>query len=308
MASDTLKYLHHLKKDPVFNCGQCLFCRKKRAYELACKCVLHSSLYQQNCFITLTYDETKKNYHNNFDYREIQLFKKRLRKHVYPKKIEIFNVHEYGKNGKKHWHLIVFNHDFSDKEIYTRTKAGPIYSSKKLEKLWPYGFNTIADVSEGTAMYQAQYCEKDFKHGHVGTSKKSHSKHSGIGKPYFLTHYRQILSLGYIPINGKKLPVPRSFQKIAHRHYCHYYEQSAFYKTSTREPLYRPFTKTQPLKELADLWPIFKAIKQEKIKELEKEWDDVISQYLTTGLDPDFMKSNANALYDLKNKTGIERF
>lgn len=60
----------------VFDCGKCIHCRKKRAIELASRCVLHSSLYPNNCFLTLTYDEKQKDYHNVFQYRDIQLFKK----------------------------------------------------------------------------------------------------------------------------------------------------------------------------------------------------------------------------------------
>ena len=111
--------LFKLKHNQVFNCGTCHICRKRRATELAIRCVLHASLYQQNCFLTLTYDEKKKDYHNDFQYKDIQDFKKRLRRHCdyhYKKKIQIFNVHEYGKNTKKHWHLVVFNHQFPDRK------------------------------------------------------------------------------------------------------------------------------------------------------------------------------------------------
>jgi len=61
-------------------------------------------------------------------------------------------------------------------------------------------------------------------------------------------------------------------------------------------------------KELADLWSVYASLKTEKIKEYEDEWDAVISQYLTTGRDPDFIKSNQNALHDLRNRSNFERF
>ena len=135
----------------VFDCGKCLNCRKKRASELAMRCVLNASLYEDNMFLTLTYDETKPGYHNELCYTDIQKFKKKLRRYCeyhHNKKIEIFNVHEYGKNGKKHWHLIVFNHDFEDKTIYTRKNGLNLYTSKTLEKMWGFGFVTIGDVTE----------------------------------------------------------------------------------------------------------------------------------------------------------------
>ena len=304
-------YIHKISHQLVFDCGKCIFCRKKKSYELACKCVLHASLYKQNCFLTLTYDEKQDGYHNNFEYADIQKFKKRLRQHVWrtnKKRIEVFNVHEYGKNGKKHWHLIVFNHDFTDKTLYTVANGNSLYTSKALEELWPFGYNTIGDVSLGSAMYQAQYMDKDLRNGTVQNEKKSHSKHSGIGFPYFLQHYAQTLRLGYIPVDGGKLPLPRSFQKIAHKHYCHYYEQSAFHDLPWRKALYRPFKKTAPIRELADLYIEYKKIKEEKIKQLEDEWNVFISQHVKDRSEPDFAKSGSNALYDLQNKKQLERF
>jgi len=208
MASDLIR----ANAQMLFDCNKCLSCRRKNARELATRCVLHASSYHHNCFLTLTYDETQPGYSNNLSYSDIQKFKKRLRKEAAKeqKTIEIFNVHEYGKNGKKHWHLIVFNYDFSDKEIFTYKNALPIYTSKLLEKLWPYGFNTIADVSEASAMYQAQYTQKDIKNGNNDSTKKAQSKHSGLGKPYFYSNYKQIMNLGFIPFGGKHVPLPRS--------------------------------------------------------------------------------------------------
>lgn len=291
----------------VFNCGKCIICRKKKAYELATRCVLHASLYQQNCFLTLTYDETKSTYHNDFDYTDIQKFKKRLRRYVernfHGKKIEIFNVHEYGKKGKKHWHLLVFGHDFADKTVYTRKNNIPLYTSKKLEELWPFGFNTLGDVSEGSAMYQAQYMEKDVKNGNVMSHKKSHSKHSGLGRPYFIQNYKQILSLGFIPIGGRKVPLPRYFQKLAHKHYCHFYEKSAFFDTYDRKALYRPFKKEEPNKQIADLYQTYREKKDELLIEFEKDWQDVLNRYFTDKTGTDFQKSGSNLLYDLANKS-----
>lgn len=302
MASPIFKFHQHQQ---VFNCGKCLHCRKKKAYELACRCVLHSSLYENNCFLTLTYDEKKDGYHNEFQYADIQQFKKRLRSQVWrkhQKRIEVFNVHEYGSNGKKHWHLIVFNHDFTDKTLYTKKNNISIYTSKELEKLWPYGFNTIGDVSTASAMYQAQYAEKDFKYGNFKNKKKSHSKHSGIGGAYFKKNYSQILRLGYVPVDGKRMPVPRYFQKIAHKHYSHYYEKSNFFDTPHRKALYRPFKNGEENKHIAECYILYKQIKDEKLVELKQKWDDVILQELTTGKEPDFIQSNLNALHDLSKK------
>lgn len=307
MASSIVKGKKHI----VFDCGKCLFCRKKRAYNLAARCVLHASLYKQNCFLTLTYDEKKEGYHNTFEYSDIQKFKKRLRQHCqreYGKKIEVFNVHEYGKNGKKHWHLIVFNWRPSDLERFSEKNRLVLYTSETLGRMWPFGFSTVGDVSEASAMYQAQYCEKDYKNGNSHSEKKAHSRHSGIGKPYFLKHYEQILQLGYVPFCGKKMPIPRYFQRLAHKHYCHFYDKSAFFDLPWRKALHRPFKKGEENLHIANLFSGFQKIKKERIQELEKNWEEVMSKHLIDKEEPEFLKSANNAFYDLKNKNNSERF
>lgn len=305
----------------ISDCGKCDHCRKKDARELAQKCVLHSSLYKENCFLTFTYNERKPGYHNEFHYPDIQKFKKRFRKYVqknYGKKIEIFNVHEYGANGKKHWHLIVFNFQFEDRRLYTYRNGLPLMVSETLDRLWGHGECKIGDVSEASAMYQAKYAQKDIKNGNTVNKRKSHSKHSGIGKPYFMKHYKQILSLGYIPFGGKKMPIPRYFERLAHKHYCHYYDQSKFYETSLRKAVHRPFWKEYenhcqlvsiyPNREIADLYITYLEHKKKKVQELREEWNDTVKQYLTTKENPDFIKSYENTLHNLRNKQTNEIF
>lgn len=302
-----------VKRNSVpFNCGKCLSCRKRNSLELARRCVLHASNYTHNCFLTLTYNESNLG-DNNINYSDIQKFKKRLRKYVeknYHKKIEIFNVHEYGKNGRKHWHLVVFNFDFEDKTLFTTKNSIPIYTSQLLEKLWPYGYNTIGSVTEASALYQAQYTQKDIKNGNTNNSKKSKSNHSGIGKPYFLKNFKQILSLGYIPFDGKKMPVPRYFEKIAHKHYCHYYDHSAFHDLPYRKKLYTPFKQGDEKKEIADLYLYYKEQKQIHIKEMEENWDEEMLIHTETKNKPDFVLSGENAIYEFKkrNETSQEEF
>lgn len=271
------------------------------------RCVLHASLYDENCFITLTYDEKLDGYHNNLDYSDIQKFKKRLRSHCwrnYKKRVQVFNVHEYGKNGKKHWHLILFNHNFPDRTLPAGSRY---YVSEELGKLWTYGFHTIGDVTEASAMYQAQYTQKDFKNGNNNNSKKAHSKHSGIGRDYFVEHYEQLLSLGYVPYNGRKAPLPRYFEKIAHRQYSHYFEPENFIDTVKRKRLYSPLKPGAENRHMAELFSVYKQKKYELTQKLMLEWDEFIAENLFTDR-PDFKQSEENYLHDLINKQRLKEF
>lgn len=300
LSSPTFKALHQT----VFNCGKCIFCRKRKSVELAMRCVLHASLYDCNSFLTLTYDESREGYHNEFQYSDIQKFKKSLRQDVWrsgKRRIEIFNVHEYGRNGKKHWHLVVFNYYPSDAVIY-RSGDNALYTSRQLTHHWPHGFHSVGNVSEASAMYQAQYTQKDFQYSHAGTSLKSHSKHSGIARPYFLKHYKQILRLGYVPFSGRKAPIPRYFLKLAHRHWCHFHDLSAFVATKWRkEPLYRRLE--EPSRSIADLYDFHINQRKEFIKTLADEWDLFIEQSLFSQESPDFVLSGENAMHDLQHRT-----
>lgn len=293
------------------------------------RCVLHASLYKQNCFLTLTYDEKKEGYHNETHYPDIQKFKKDLRheantveySHIKTRKtkrrrvpgylrrrIQIFNVHEYGRNGKKHWHLIVFNYTPPNQEIHSNRGGHTLYTSETLTRLWHYGFHTIGDVSEGSAMYQAQYTQKDLKNGNQTSRKKSKSNHSGIGKAYFNQNYSQLLRLGYVPFSGRKSPLPRYFEKLAHRHWCHFYSPNDLLHHPKRKRLYAPFTKEKPNLEIANLFAIYKETKQNKITELELQWEEYIRSEAFSKELADFTKSGANNLYDLRNRQQLENF
>lgn len=312
-ASPILRQCHNY----VFNCDQCLPCRKRRAQELAVRCVLHASMYDHNSFLTLTYDEKRPDYHNEFQYSDIQKFKKRLRnearvsycdistrkrKYYYFKKIQIFNVHEYGKRGKKHWHLVVFNHNFEDRRLFTVKSSNRLYTSDKLTELWGHGHCTIGSITEASALYTAQYTQKDLANGNLNNRKKAHSKHAGIGRPYFLKHYSQILRLGFIPFNGKKFPIPRYFLKIAHKHYSHFYENQNFFDTPQRKKLYTPFKDGQAIKLMADLYKVFRAERDILLDTLRAEWEEHIKDYVFGKEEPDFKIAADNYRYDRGNK------
>lgn len=298
-------YIHKNLGTP-FDCGQCIHCRKKKSTELARRCVLHASMYKDNCFITLTYDQSHVG-DNSINYADIQKFKKRLRKSLNGKKIEIFNVHEYGKGGRKHWHLVIFNHNFPDKTLYTTSNGIPIYSSPELKRLWPHGYNTIGDVTEASAMYQAQYTQKDIINGNTNNEKKAKSNHSGIAKPYFQKHWKQILSLGYIPFGEQKMPIPRYFEKLAHRHFCHFYDQSAFFDNNERKALYRPFKLGEENRDIADLYIKYRDHKDYQIEQLQEKWEETKTDYFNTKQKPEFVKAGENTLYEMQRKKQLNK-
>lgn len=142
------------------SCGQCIGCRLERSRRWALRCLHESSLYESNCFITLTYDEANLPYDGSLNVAHFQKFMKRLRK-KYGKKIKYYHCGEYGElTARPHFHACIFNHDFDDKVLFRTVNDNDIYTSEALTRLWPFGFSTIGDVTFESAAYVARYILK----------------------------------------------------------------------------------------------------------------------------------------------------
>lgn len=119
-----------------------------------------ASLHEDNCFLTLTYNDENLPDNNSLELRAFQLFIKRLRKRFGPN-IRFFHCGEYGElSGRPHYHAILFNFDFPDKVLYSCRDNNRLYSSSICSELWPFGFNTIGDVTFESAAYVARYVLK----------------------------------------------------------------------------------------------------------------------------------------------------
>lgn len=173
-------------------CGQCIGCRDKRARDWALRCMHEASLYEKNCFITLTYNKDNLPDDYSLHYAEFQEFMKRLRFHhrghrpvagdTYLEPWNVVNqdklisqfpyteIHwpirfymcgEYGSDfGRPHFHALLFNFDFEDKTFWKKTPAGEvIYRSKSLESLWTGGFSSVGTVTFKSAAYVARYID-----------------------------------------------------------------------------------------------------------------------------------------------------
>jgi hypothetical protein len=140
-------------------CGQCAGCRLDRSKAWAIRCCHEASLHKENSFITLTYsDEYQPVSVKQVDF---QLFMKRLRKSVLPKKIRFYSCGEYGsEGGRAHYHAIIFGYAFPDRYLFQVRKGIRLYRSPELERVWPYGFSTVGDVTFDSAAYVARYILK----------------------------------------------------------------------------------------------------------------------------------------------------
>lgn len=223
-------------------CGDCIGCRLEYSRQWGIRCFHESTLYEKNSFLTLTYNQKNLPNDQSISKETLQKFIRRLRKQLYPKLIRYFGCGEYGeKLGRPHYHLILFNHDFDDKEIHeygqvdydarsdsVGFKKGkyPKYKSKTLENIWGKGFCTIGEVSFESACYVSRYITKKIN----GPLEKSHykgklpefclmSKRPGIGKTWIMENFNEIYPKDYFTINGKKCRPIKYYDKCFQR-YC----------------------------------------------------------------------------------------
>lgn len=204
-------------------CGKCIGCRLERSRMWAMRCVHEASLYENNCFITLTFNDF--NLDKNLSLRKDDwvLFMKRLRAR-FGDGIRFFHCGEYGsENQRPHHHAILFNFDFDDKEPFSRFNGNWVYTSETLSDLWHNkGFCTVGNVTFESCAYVARYVMKKV----TGEPAKAHygkrlpeyctmSRRPGIGSDWFNMYKDDLYNYDLCVVRGNKLcKVPRFYDNM----------------------------------------------------------------------------------------------
>ena len=214
-------------------CGQCIGCKLERSKQWAVRCIHEASLYDENCFLTLTYNPEHLPAHGTLVKKHYQDFMKRLRAKFPEKKIRYFQCGEYGeKSFRPHYHACLFGFDFQDKKKWKTHNGQQYYTSETLEKLWPFGHSTIGEVTFESAAYVARYITKkitgpladehyetiDVKTGEIHQRLPEYvtmSRRPGIGKPWLEKFERDVYPHDFLVIrNGVKVKPPKYYNQI----------------------------------------------------------------------------------------------
>lgn len=197
----------HPEGDLVLPCGKCTECISKRAIEWALRARHEFSTHENNCFLTLTYNQENLPLISDIK-NEFQKFIKRLRKNI---KIPIRYMvsHEYGSQTfRPHHHAIIFGWNPSSQKLLKTTPSGcPIFRSQQLEDLWSHGYSSIGVANEKTAYYIASYSLKGKKHTLIDPSTGEEvtisdcmdaSKRPAIGYTFFQQNLKQLIQSNQI--------------------------------------------------------------------------------------------------------------
>jgi len=224
-------------------CSQCIGCRIDRSRQWALRCVHEASLFNYNCFITLTFSDVHLDECGSLVKSDFQKFMKRLRKRFsgidavstdgvisYP--IRYFHCGEYGSElSRPHHHACLFNFDFPDKILWSVRDDVRLFRSPALEELWPFGFCTIGEVSYQSAAYVSRYITKKVN----GSLAESHyrrvdestgecwqiepefitmSRRPGIGRRWFDKYKTDVFPKDFISFEGKKFKSPAYYDRV----------------------------------------------------------------------------------------------
>lgn len=201
-------------------CGCCVGCRLDRAKEWAVRCVHEASLYRENCFLTLTYAPEHLPESGSLVPRNFVLFMKRLRKKF--GKVRFFQCGEYGAElGRPHHHCIIFGWRPKDLSLWKKKNDVRLYRSEVLEKLWPFGFVTVGEVTYESAAYIARYILKKVN----GPGAEAHyqgrrpeyitmSRRPGIGKIWIDKYFAEVYQEDTLVYGlGRLTKPPRYYDK-----------------------------------------------------------------------------------------------
>lgn len=218
-------------------CRNCCGCRLEYSRQWAIRCYHEASLYEDNCFVTLTYNDDNLPYGGSLLKADVQKFMKRLRK-KYPQKIRYFYCGEYGdKLSRPHYHLCLFNHSFPDIKIWQPASKNKeaLYRSPSLEALWSnpdtgqsMGHSSVGNLTFQSAAYTARYvlkkingdlaadhyCNVDQLTGEIFDLLPEYtdmSRRPGIASPWLKRYQADVYPHDYVVINNRKVKPPKFY-------------------------------------------------------------------------------------------------
>lgn len=217
-------------------CGRCVGCRLERSRQWAVRILHETKCHEQNCFLTLTYDDAHLPRDRSLDYSVFQKFMKRFRKRI-GVPVRFYMCGEYGEQfDRPHYHACIFGYDFPDKVVFSETRGNELWTSPLLESLWPYGFSTVGAVTFESAAYVARYCVKkvngdlakdhyrlvDVETGEIfdRVPEFGHMslKNGGIGAAWLRKYMSDVYPRDFVLARGHKSKPPRYYDVMYRRH------------------------------------------------------------------------------------------
>lgn len=271
----------YLWKSMMVPCGKCSACLHNRRNRWINRLTLEQFISDKATFVTLTYNDAWRP--EQLSKYDIQCFLKRLRQasrdfHIPPFKLRYFVCGEYGsKTFRPHYHALLFGVDMMDdcwrpRALGFTLNGRPRYCSDVLERIWPYGFNTVGTVTAGAIRYVSKYVLKQF----VDDDKRFQCwtmYSQGLGRGLFVDvvrhgreydyRFKDVFHLRYsdgmtvLPVDGRyrSIPNPSCLDAYAERFYPALYDavksSRAEYARAKQSDMRAPSDRARDLDYLA---------------------------------------------------------
>ncbi|AXL15276.1 replication initiator protein [Microviridae sp.] len=221
-------------------CGQCYGCRLDYSQMWAVRSMHEAQLTEDNnCMVTLTYDENHLPLDGSLNPPDVQKFLKRLRKRHTGQTIRFLAAGEYGPSvgQRPHYHILLFGYRPNDLDLFFENEGIPTYTSESLQRVWNMGFTTVSDLTIETAAYVARYVLKkvnaskaspgDKYHAHyervcqiTGEVRQRHpefarmSNRPGLARDWYAQYHSDIFPHDTTWFKSKKIKTPRYYENL----------------------------------------------------------------------------------------------
>lgn len=243
-------------------CRRCIGCRLDYSRQWAIRCMHESSLHKNNCFLTLTFNDEYLPFDLSVSKTFLSSYMKRFRSR-FGEGIRFAACGEYGtvcatcgksemicnrdlshvfiaSIGRPHYHVLIFNHDFNDRVLFSEREGVKLYTSEKLNSSWvdpdtqeSLGFATVGDVTFESCAYVSRYITKKisgdqaYEHYQKFSDRTGEifnvepeffnaSRNNGIGHDWY-KKYGADLDKDYLTLRGHRHRPPRYYDYLLHK-------------------------------------------------------------------------------------------
>lgn len=178
-------------------CGRCVGCRMASARSWSIRCAHEARLFDENAFLTLTYDDAYLPAKRGLQHEDVQKFLKRVRK---IQDARYFMCGEYGPSSlRPHYHMLLFGGS----------------ASVEYEEIWGLGHVKSDPISDARIAYVTGYTLKESPtppHDGVAKPYRQMSRRPGLGSRFF-EKYRSDFDKDYAIWDGRKVALPAYYRR-----------------------------------------------------------------------------------------------
>ncbi len=217
-------------------CNHCIGCRTDRLQDWTNRAVLEAQMHDDNCFLTLTYDDNHLPPGYSLEPDHLVKFFKRLRIWIARNvqgnpKIKFRACGEYGETTfRPHYHVLLHGWMPPDLQQWDQDeKTGHwTFTSEILDKIWSHGQTITGSITSESAAYVNGYINKKFKSDsasdyditdpRTGITYKRHPEFQrtsiGYGRSYYEKYKSDVYPADNVVVSGRKVTVPRYFDRL----------------------------------------------------------------------------------------------